>query len=49
MPASLLPSQLATLEPLQPDEPGVAITNDGTAAVVLDRALAALGIRKDHS
>jgi gluconokinase len=49
MPASLLPSQLATLEPLQPDEPGTAITNEGTAAVVLDRALAALGLRKDHS
>jgi gluconokinase len=48
MPPSLLPSQLATLEPLQPDEPGVAITNEGTAAVVLDRALAALGLRKDH-
>jgi gluconokinase len=48
MPASLLPSQLATLEPLQPDEPGIAITNEGTAAVVLDRALAALGLRKDH-
>jgi gluconokinase len=49
MPASLLPSQLATLEPLQPGEPGVAITNEGTAAAVLDRALAALGIRKDHA
>lgn len=49
MPASLLPSQLASLEPLQPDEPGVEITNEGTAAVVLDRALAALGLRKDHS
>jgi gluconokinase len=49
MPASLLPSQLATLEPLQPDEPGVVITNEGTAAVVLDRALSALGLRKDHS
>lgn len=49
MPASLLPSQLASLEPLEPDEPGVEITNEGTAAVVLDRALAALGLRKDHS
>lgn len=49
MPASLLPSQVATLEPLQPDEPGVDITNEGTAAVVLDRALSALGLRKDHS
>jgi gluconokinase len=30
MPASLLESQLATLEPLEPDEPGVVV--DGTAA-----------------
>ena len=49
MPASLLPSQLATLEPLGPDEPGVAVTNEGSAAQVLDRALAALGHRKEHA
>ena len=48
MPASLLPSQLATLEPLQPEEPGIVITNEGTAAAVLDRALSALGLRKEH-
>ena len=48
MPPSLLPSQLATLEPLEPDEPGVAIGNEGTAAQVLDRALVALGHRKEH-
>jgi gluconokinase len=47
MPPSLLPGQLATLEPLEPDEPGVAIGNEGTAAQVLDRALVALGHRKD--
>lgn len=47
MPSSLLPSQLATLEPLEPDEPGVEITNEGTAAAVLDRALGALGLSKD--
>ena len=47
MPASLLPSQLATLEPLAPDEPGVSVTNEGTAAEVLDRSLLALGLRKD--
>ena len=46
MPPALLPSQLATLEPLGPDEPGVAISNEGSAAAVLDRALAALGHRK---
>jgi gluconokinase len=49
MPASLLPSQLATLEPLEPDEPGVVITNEGTAAQVLNRALVALGLRKESS
>jgi gluconokinase len=49
MPPSLLPSQLATLEPLQADEPGVVITNEGSAAQVLDRALTALGRRKEHA
>jgi gluconokinase len=29
MPASLLASQLATLEPLQPDEPGITVGVDG--------------------
>jgi gluconokinase len=42
MPATLLPSQLATLEPLEPDEPGVAVPVDGEAADVIARALAAL-------
>jgi gluconokinase len=49
MPPSLLPSQLATLEPLGDDEPGVVITNEGSAAQVLDRALTALGHRKEHA
>jgi len=44
MPASLLPSQLATLEPLQPDEPGVVVSGDGTEVEVLDAALEALGL-----
>jgi gluconokinase len=47
MPASLLPSQIATLEPLDDDEPGTTVTNEGTAAQVLARALSALGLRKD--
>ena len=47
MPAPLLQSQIATLEPLGDDEPGTTVTNEGTAAQVLDRALAALGLRKD--
>jgi gluconokinase len=46
MPPSLLPSQLATLEPLEPDEPGVEVMNEGTAAQVLRRALQALGLRE---
>lgn len=44
MPASLLPSQIATLEPLQPDEPGVVVSGDGSQAVVLASALSALGL-----
>ena len=46
MPASLLPSQLATLEDLEEDEPGVVIPNEGSAAEVLGRALrlVALGL-----
>jgi gluconokinase len=49
MPPSLLDSQIATLEPLGDDEPGVTITNEGSAAQVLDRALVALGHRKEHA
>ena len=44
MPPSLLASQLATLEPLAADEPGVRIPNDDPPAVVVTRAVAALGI-----
>lgn len=42
MPASLLDSQLATLEPLQDDEPGIAVPTTGSAADVAEHALAAL-------
>jgi gluconokinase len=42
MPASLLDSQLATLEPLQPDEEGVTIDVTGTEEQVEQQALAAL-------
>lgn len=44
MPASLLPSQLATLEPLEPDEPGVTVSGEGSEPEVLARALDALGL-----
>jgi gluconokinase len=43
MPASLLDSQLATLQPLEPDEPGAAVPGDGTPDEVVDDLLAALG------
>jgi gluconokinase len=42
MPLELLDSQFATLEPLQPDEPGVAVPVTGAPAAVADRALTAL-------
>ncbi|MEU2390541.1 gluconokinase [Streptomyces sp. NPDC007369] len=42
MPAALLDSQFATLEPLQPDEPGVAVDVSGTPEETTARALAAL-------
>ena len=44
MPPSLLPSQLATLEPLADDEPGVTVSGQGSETVVLDRVLHALGL-----
>jgi gluconokinase len=42
MPPSLLDSQLATLERLEPDEPGLTITGEGRPDVVAKRVLAAL-------
>lgn len=45
MPPELLPSQLATLEPLATDEDGVVITVDVPPAEVADRAVEALGLR----
>jgi gluconokinase len=47
MPPSLLPSQLAVLEPLQPDEPGVTVSVAGTPEGIVERALDALGLRRD--
>ena len=47
MPPSLLPSQLATLEPLEPDEPGVAVSVAGTPEAIIERALAALGLEPE--
>jgi gluconokinase len=42
MPSSLLDSQLAALEPLQEDEPGVTVSGAGSPEVVVDQILAAL-------
>lgn len=43
MPASLLDSQLDTLEPLQADEPGYVIQIDQTPEQIIDAAVAVLG------
>lgn len=44
MPQSLLDSQLATLEPLAPEEDGAVIDIDGTPQDEADRAVQALGL-----
>jgi gluconokinase len=48
MPASLLPSQLATLEPLDSDEPGVTVSAEGEPEDVLEGALRCLGLDGDE-
>ncbi len=44
MPPSLLPSQLATLEPLQPDEPGVRVSVAETPEEIVVNAIQRLGL-----
>ena len=44
MPPTLLQSQLATLEPLQPDEDGIVVSVEGTPAEIGERAITALGL-----
>lgn len=44
MPQSLLPSQLSTLEPLEPDEQGVRIENTGTPDEVTADIIKKLGL-----
>jgi gluconokinase len=46
MPPSLLDSQLATLEPLEPDEPGLTITGEGRPDDVAEQVLAALAAER---
>jgi gluconokinase len=49
MPPSLLPSQLATLEPLAADEPGVTVAAEGRPDDVLGAALQRLGLDRQES
>jgi gluconokinase len=49
MPASLLPSQLDTLEPLADDEPGVVVAAENDPDDVLAEALEALGLSEGES
>jgi gluconokinase len=44
MPASLLPTQISTLEPLETDEPGMALDNTGTPEEVTGRIVAELDL-----
>jgi gluconokinase len=46
MPPSLLASQLSTLEPLQPDEPGVHLAASHSPESLVDEALTALGLER---
>jgi gluconokinase len=47
MPPSLVPSQFATLEPLQDDEPGRVIPATGSPEQVVDELLAGLAADRD--
>jgi gluconokinase len=47
MPASLLPTQISTLEPLEDDEPGMALENTGTPDEVTTRITRELGLDGD--
>ena len=47
MPPSLLGSQLATLEPLEPDEPGALVSGVGPPDGVAEQVLAALSKERD--
>jgi len=49
MPPSLLSSQLATLEPLEPDEPGVTVLAESSPGAVTERILAELAELDDRA
>ncbi|MFT8858359.1 gluconokinase [Bifidobacterium aquikefiri] len=42
MPPALLPSQFADLEPLQPDEPGIEVSVEGTSEEMIQRSIDAV-------
>jgi gluconokinase len=44
MPSSLLASQLETLEPLQPDEPGIVVSSELPPDQIVDAIVARLGL-----
>ncbi len=48
MPVSLLVSQVATLEPLDPSEDGVTVSIAGNPEQIVERALAALDLQADR-
>jgi gluconokinase len=49
MPPSLLPSQLATLEPLDDDEPGVTVPADRQPEDALEDAIELLGLDQEET
>jgi gluconokinase len=48
MPPSLLPSQLATLEPLGDDEPGVRLSTAGTIGQIVQNAVDSLNLSSER-
>jgi gluconokinase len=46
MPSSLLKSQFATLEPLGPDEPGIAVDVEQSVDVIVEEFLKTFGLKK---
>lgn len=49
MPPSLLPSQVHTLQPLEPDEPGVTVSAADTPEEVVQHAISALGLTREET
>jgi len=46
MPGSLLPSQLTTLEPLAPDEPGITVSSDAPPQTLVAEVVRRLALRE---